>query len=120
MNEKTIPADVFPAKIEPKGNYAVAIGLLEADLKANPERSFYRLALGNVAVRAQRFDLAATEYRKLLQSNPNPDFGGLGLSPYGAGYVIWNEDHTSYRVARAEDKVRLLKGEVTADELRGS
>ena len=60
------------------------------------------------------------ELQELLQSNPNPDFGGLGLSPYGAGYVIWNEDHTSYRVARAEDKVRLLKGEVTADELRGS
>jgi ATP-binding protein involved in chromosome partitioning len=25
LNEKTIPADVFPAKIEPKGNYAVAM-----------------------------------------------------------------------------------------------
>lgn len=47
-----------------------AIGLLEADLKANPERSFYRLALANVAVRAQKFDLASSEYRKLLSSSP--------------------------------------------------
>ncbi|HUQ90654.1 MAG TPA: tetratricopeptide repeat protein [Bryobacteraceae bacterium] len=50
--------------------FDAAIKLLQDDLKQNPERSFYRLALGNVAVRAENYDLAATEYRKLLQKNP--------------------------------------------------
>ncbi|MBI3679722.1 MAG: tetratricopeptide repeat protein [Acidobacteria bacterium] len=47
-----------------------AIKLLQDDLKQNPDRSFYRLALANTAARAERFSLAVTEYRKLLEKNP--------------------------------------------------
>jgi tetratricopeptide (TPR) repeat protein len=50
--------------------YDEAIGLLQTDLKTNPERSFYRLALGNVAVRAAKYDLAIQEYNKLLAASP--------------------------------------------------
>lgn len=51
--------------------YDEAIRLLQDDLKDNPERSFYRLALGNVAVRAGKYDLAIQEYGKLMAKNPN-------------------------------------------------
>jgi len=47
-----------------------AINLLQTDLTQNPERSFYRLALGNVAVRAKKFPLAIQEYNKLMEKNP--------------------------------------------------
>lgn len=47
-----------------------AIHLLEEDLKKNPDRSFYRLALANVAVRAQKFDMAEANYKKLLEKSP--------------------------------------------------
>lgn len=48
-----------------------AIQLLQDDLRQNPNHSFYRLALANVSVRAQKYDLAVEQYRKLLEKSPN-------------------------------------------------
>jgi len=58
------------------------------------------------------------ELEEALQDNPSPDWQGLGVEPYGSGLIIWNEEHTSFRTATAKQKVQLLKGEVTIDELR--
>ncbi len=49
--------------------FDIAIQLLQDDLKLNPERSFYRLALGNTAVRAKKYDLAIAEYDNLMEKN---------------------------------------------------
>ncbi|MCC6386708.1 MAG: hypothetical protein IT302_04925 [Dehalococcoidia bacterium] len=58
------------------------------------------------------------ELEELLQANPDPDWQGLGLEPYGSGVILWNEDHSSYTYATAKQQVRLLKGEATIDEIR--
>lgn len=49
--------------------FDTAIQLLQNDLAKNPERSFYRLALGNTAVRAKKYDLAIAEYGKLINKD---------------------------------------------------
>jgi Flp pilus assembly protein TadD len=49
--------------------YDEAVKLLTDELLRNPERSFYRLTLANVAVRAQKYDLAVEHYQKLLEKN---------------------------------------------------
>lgn len=51
-------------------NYDQAIALLNDELKANPDRSFYRLAKANTSARAKRWDEAINEYKSLLAKSP--------------------------------------------------
>ncbi len=53
-----------------QGNFEAAVKLLEAEVKANPDRSELRLYLANTAVRARKYDLAIANYRYLLEKSP--------------------------------------------------
>ena len=47
-----------------------AIGILQTEANKTPGNLEYRVALGNIAVRAGKFDLAISEYQKLLDEFP--------------------------------------------------
>jgi tetratricopeptide (TPR) repeat protein len=53
-----------------QGRQAQALDMLQNVIQKSPDRPDYRLALANVAVRAEKFDLAIGEYQSLLAKNP--------------------------------------------------
>jgi tetratricopeptide (TPR) repeat protein len=53
-----------------QGRQAQAFEMLQNVIQKTPDRPDYRLALANVAVRANKFDLAISEYQSLLAKNP--------------------------------------------------
>ncbi len=54
-----------------QGQFDKAAQLLTVELAKNPARSEIRLALGNVAFRAQKYDLAIEQYQALIQAHPS-------------------------------------------------
>jgi tetratricopeptide (TPR) repeat protein len=50
-----------------QGQFDTAIKLIESDLKATPDKHELRLYLANTAVRAQRFEMAISNYKFLLE-----------------------------------------------------
>lgn len=53
-----------------QGRYDSAMQLLDAELKKNPDRLDYRVAHGNIAVRASRFDQAMADYKMAIEKSP--------------------------------------------------
>ena len=53
-----------------QGRPAQALEMLQSVTQKSPDRPDYKLALANVAVRANKFDLAISEYQSLLAKNP--------------------------------------------------
>ncbi|MDX1979472.1 MAG: tetratricopeptide repeat protein [Bryobacteraceae bacterium] len=47
-----------------------ALGLMENEIRMNPDRTFYRMAKANTCARAGRFEEAIKEYRHLLSKSP--------------------------------------------------
>jgi tetratricopeptide (TPR) repeat protein len=53
-----------------QGRFDPALQLLDQELKKNPNRLDFRVAHGNIAVRANRFDVAIADYKKVLETAP--------------------------------------------------
>jgi len=70
---------------------------------------------GTASVSADGRDYDA-ELAELLKSNPSPDWNALGLKDESFGWAV-KTDMGGFRSASAKDKVLLLKGEKTIDEL---
>jgi len=64
-------AETHLAQNEP----AKAVELLQAEVAKHPDRGDLHLALANIAFRAAKYDLAATEYQKALPAQEGPAAG---------------------------------------------
>jgi Flp pilus assembly protein TadD len=53
-----------------QGQYDKAIQVLEDEASKAPERVDYKVAIGNIAVRANKFDLAQKEFKSALEKAP--------------------------------------------------
>ena len=71
MNPPDLRGQLGLAQVEvAKGNMEGALKVLADQLAKDPNRSELRLAYANTAVRAQKFDVAVTEYKRLIESQP--------------------------------------------------
>ncbi len=54
-----------------QGQYDKAIQLIESEMAKNPARLELRTAVGNIAVKAKKYDLAIEQYRAIIAARPD-------------------------------------------------